>query len=353
MPIGFNEVPRNIRVPFVYVEFDNSRAVRGPALQPYRILVIGQRLAAGTVAALTPVRVTSAAQAGGFFGAGSMLAAMLEKVLQNDGLTETWAVALDDAGTGTAATGTITVGGAAAAGTIALYIAGRRLAVGAGPGRTLAQIATAIAGAVTDDENLPVTAAATGAVVTLTARHKGTAGNGIDIRHSYHGGEGLPSGLTLGIVAMSGGATDPDIADVWPVTGDEHYNVMACPYTAAANLAALEGELADRWGPLRQIEGMAFCAATGTHAELGTLGDSRNSPHLSIMSAHASPTPAYEWAAAVAGVAAYHGNIDPARPFQTLPVRGDGMDASPRRHRDVPRWCRVQPPEGGGIHGTS
>ena len=31
----------------------------------------------------------------------------------------------------------------------------------------------------------------------------------------------------------------------------------------------------------------------------------------------------------------------------------DGMDASPRRHRDVPRWCRVQPPEGGGIHGTS
>ena len=29
-----------------------------------------------------------------------------------------------------------------------------------------------------------------------------------------------------------------------------------------------------------------------------------------------------------------------------------GMDASPRRHRDVPRWCRIQPPEGGGVRGT-
>jgi len=50
MPISFNEVPANIRVPFVYVEFDASGAVRGASQMPYTLLLIGQRLAAGTVA---------------------------------------------------------------------------------------------------------------------------------------------------------------------------------------------------------------------------------------------------------------------------------------------------------------
>lgn len=325
MPISFNEIPTTIRVPFVYVEFDNSRAVQGPALMPYRNLVIGQRLAAGTVAELTPTRVTSAAQAKTYFGAGSMLAHMLERQLQNNNVTETWAVALDDEVAGVAATGTILVGGAVSAGTIYLYIGGRRITVGVAAGDALADVASNIAAAITAATDLPITAVVNGVTaeqVDLTARHKGEAGNDIDVRHSYYDGESLPSGLTLTITALANGTANPDITSIWAAIGDEHYNVITMPYTDAANLTALETELADRWGPLRMIEGMAFCAATGTHSELGTLGDSRNSPHVSIMNAAGSPTPTYEWAAAVAGIASYHGNIDPARPFQTLTLKG-------------------------------
>lgn len=325
MPISFNEIPTTVRVPFVYVEFDNSRAVQGPALMPYRNLVIGQRLAAGTVAALTPTRVTSAAQAKTYFGAGSMLAHMLERQLQNNNFTETWVVALDDEVAGVEAAGSITVGGAVSAGTIVLYIAGRRFTVGVSVGDTLTDVAAAIQTAIAADGDLPVTAAVDGVddtKVNLTARHKGAFANDIDVRHSYYDGEGLPSGLTLAIVTMAGGTSNPDVSTVWAAIGDEHYSVITMPYTDAANLTALETELADRWGALRMIEGMAFTAATGTHAELGTLGDSRNSPHLSIMNAAGSPTPTYEWAAAVAGVVSYHGNIDPARPFQTLTLKG-------------------------------
>ena len=325
MAISFNEIPTTIRVPFVYVEFDNSRAVRGPALMPYRNLVIGQRLATGTVPALTPIRVTSAAQAKTYFGAGSMLAHMLERQLENNNVTETWAIALDDEAAGVRATGAITVGGAVSTGTIRLYIGGRRLTVGVSAGDALADVAAAIQTAIAANTDLPVTAAVdknhnTG--INITARHKGAFANDIDIRHGHYDGEGLPDGLTLAISALSGGAANPDIAAVWAAIGDEHYNVVTMPYTDAANLTALENELADRWGPLRMIEGMAFAAAAGTHSELGTLGDSRNSPHLSIMNAAGSPTPPYEWAAAVAGIVSYHGNIDPARPFQTLALKG-------------------------------
>jgi phage tail sheath gpL-like len=199
------------------------------------------------------------------------------------------------------------------------------LKVGVSAGDALGDIATNIADAINANTDLAVSAAVNGGTpekVDLTARNKGAVANDIDVRVNYYDGESLPDGLTLDITAMTGGEANPDIADVWAVIGDEHYNVITNPYTDTANLTALEAELLDRWGPLRMIEAHAFSAATGTHAELGTLGDSRNSPHVTIMNAAGSPSPSYEIAAAVAGVVSYYGNIDPARPFQTLQLDG-------------------------------
>lgn len=325
MAISFNEVPTNIRVPFVYVEFDPSRAVTGPALMPFKTLVIGQRLVAGTVAALVPTRVTNATQAATFFGAGSMLASMLAAAFANNTLTETWAVGLADNPAGVAATGSLLVGGAAGAGTINLYVAGRRVQVGVAAADTLAEIATNIADAINADTRLPVTATINGVTdeqVDLTARHKGEVGNTLDVRVNYFDGEALPAGLTVTVTPLAGGTANPDISAVWPAIGDEQYNTLVVPYTDAASLASVEGELLNRWGPLKQNEGIAWTAANGSHAQLGTLGDSRNSQHLAIMNAHGSPSPVYDWAAAMAAVDAYHTNIDPARPLQTLEIKG-------------------------------
>ncbi|XFB06346.1 phage tail sheath subtilisin-like domain-containing protein, partial [Azotobacter salinestris] len=51
---------------------------------------------------------------------------------------------------------------------------------------------------------------------------------------------------------------------------------------------------------------------------LSTLGDSRNSPHLTIVMANSEPMPAYEKAAETMAIAAYYAAIDPARPIQNL-----------------------------------
>ncbi|MFP3943814.1 MAG: phage tail sheath subtilisin-like domain-containing protein [Alphaproteobacteria bacterium] len=320
----FEEIP-DTRVPFVYVEFDAARAQQGAAIQPYRILVIGQKLSAGSVEALTPVQVTQPSQAKSYFGAGSMLARMLEKLLANNTVTQTWAVALDDDGGAAQAAGEILFGGTVASGTVNLYIGGRRVKVSVAASDTLADIASNTVDAITADADLPVTAAVNGTTpeqVDLTAKNGGEAGNDIDIRHSYFTGEALPDGLTVTVTPMAGGSGNPDISTVWAAIGDTQYNVLAVPYTDTANLDAVDTELADRWTAQRMIEGHAITAATGTHAELITLGDGRNGRHVSIMSAAASPTPPDEWAGAVAGVASFHGQLDPARPFQTLEVNG-------------------------------
>lgn len=329
--ISFNQIPIDIRTPGHYIEFDNSRAVQGlPAIR-HKILVIGQRLAAGTVAAGEPKLVTSKGQGEGFFGRGSMLSAMLNALKDANSYTETWAVALDDLVAGVAATGSIVFGGAVTdSGILNLYIGGKPVKVGVAAAMATTAIATAVAAAVNADTALPVTAAANASTVTLTARHKGLCGNDIDLRTNYYQGEALPKGLTVAITPMGAGAGNPDVAAVIAAIGDEQYHTIIMPYTDAANLAALEAELSRRFGPMVMKEGHAFAAVAGTHAAASTLGDSRNSPHLTIMGGQDSPTPPWIVAAVAGAVDAYE--PDPARPRQTLPLTGVLPPAEGKRY---------------------
>lgn len=339
--ISFNQIPVDLRVPGSYLEIDNTRALRGLPGMPSRILVIGQRLATGTVAAAVPTRVLDVNAAEGFFGRGSMLHLMFRACKANNAWTETWAIALDDAVAGVAATGKISfIGPATAAGTIVLYIAGQRVKVAVASGDAAIAVAAAVVAAINARTDLPVTAAVNGVStfqVDLTARHKGAAGNDIDIRFNYNTGEALPAGIVPTITAMAGGTTNPDVAAAIAVLGQTWYTDIAMPYTDATNLAALESELADRFGPLVMKDGHAYAAAAGTHATLTTLGNSRNSPHLTIMGAKASPTPPYEWAAALCAVCAYYARNDPARPFQTLTLKAVLPPAVAARFTDSER----------------
>lgn len=189
-----------------------------------------------------------------------------------------------------------------------------------------------LAGA-TADTNLAVHATVSGAAVTLLARNAGAVGNEFDLRANYAAGEALPAGVTLTIVQPTGGATNPVLSSLIAALGDSWYQVIAHPYTDATSLTAIENELSSRFGPLRMIDGHAFTAKADTYAAVGTLGDSRNSQHSTIIRTDDSPTPPAEYAAHVAAVAAYSLQIDPARPLQTLPL--PFIKAPPELGRDT------------------
>jgi phage tail sheath gpL-like len=326
MPISFNQVPANIRVPFVLAEFDNTRAQQGPALLPYKVLILGQKTASGSAAADSLHRVTAAEQLIPLAGRGSMLHRMALAYFANNRFTETWVGVLADNGAGATAEGNVVIGGApTAAGTLNLYLGGTRVQVGVASGEANATTAAALAAAINADLDIPVTAAVNvgdDTRVDITYRHAGEVGNSFDIRVNYQDGEALPAGLTVAITAMAGGTANPSLDNLIAALGDEWYQVWALPYTDATSLTAVETELSSRFGPERMIDGVAFTASNASHSALGTLGDSRNSPHVSIVATNQSPTPVDEFAAAVAAVAAFYGNADPARPFQTLALTG-------------------------------
>lgn len=323
MPISFNSIPINLLVPGTYIEFDNSRAVQGLPVMPSRIIVFGQKLAAGTAAADVPVLVTRPAQAVTLFGRGSMLAQMFAALKKANPLTETWAIPQADNPAGVAATGTITIGGApTAAGTLTVYVAGTAVQVAVATTDTPATIATALQAAIADLPDLPVTATVNAAVVTLTANHKGLAGNDINVRTLYYPGDALPAGLTVAIGAMAGGTANPSLTASIAALGDDWYTSWAVPYTDAASLAAIDAELTRRWGPMVMAEGIAFSGANGSVGTLTTLGSTPNEQLLSIMGANGAPNMPWVWAAVYAAQAEYYGNIDGARPLQTLPLTG-------------------------------
>lgn len=321
--VQFNQIPPGGRVPGAYVEIDSRRAQQGSGLKAYAALIIGQKLAAGTAAANTIVPVTSEAQAVALAGRGSQLHRMARAWFRNNQETPTFLGVLADDGAGVAASCTITLTGpATAAGTLPLYVGGDLVNVAVNASDAANTVAAAIAAAINANADLPVTATVATNVVTVTARHKGLSFNGFDVRAAYQSTDAIPAGLGVTITAMASGTTAPALATLIAAMGDVQFDVIAHPYTDATSLTALETEMASRFGPLRMIDGIAVTASPETHGNLITLGNGRNSPHSVIFGTNRGPTPGFEFAAAAAAVIAYYGEIDPARPFETLPLTG-------------------------------
>jgi phage tail sheath gpL-like len=325
MTISFNSISNSLRVPFVAAEFDNSRAEQGASLLPYRVLIIGQKTAAGTATANTLVKVTSADQCRTFGGVGSQLHRQGIAYFANNKFTETWIGVLADNGSGVAASGTLVVTGpATATGTLSLYIGGNLVQVAVTSGDSASTIAAAINTAINAATTLPVTSSVSTGTVTVTARNKGTAGNDIDLRLNYQDGEATPAGVAVTITALASGATNPTLSTLIAAMGDTWFHIIVHPYTDATSLTALETEMSRRFGPMTMIDGMLITSAAGTQSTLGTLGLTRNSQSSCIVSQPGKNplTPPCEFAAAVGGAVAYYANIDPARPLQTLPLLG-------------------------------
>nr|VFJ90831.1 MAG: Mu-like prophage tail sheath protein gpL [Candidatus Kentron sp. LFY] len=303
MTITFDEIPQALRYPGVYVEIDGSRAGLGGDLP--KVLLVGQKLATGTSPAGEVVRIAGIEDAKVKAGAGSMLAEMAERYRKADSTFDLYLLPYADNAAGTQATGTITVTGAPSAnGVLALYIAGRPVNVAIASTDTMDQIATKIAQAVIDaGTKIPVTAAAATNVATLTARHKGTCGDDIDIRSNLYG-EKSPAGLVVAISAMSGGAGDPDPGNLESLIGQEWFRYVVLGMNDSATLAAWHTESRRRYMPPIQAGFRVFCAHRGGYADAATFGESKNYEHVAMLSLAINPNTTWDAAATLAGAVA-------------------------------------------------
>lgn len=327
MSVSFNTIPGGIRVPLFYAEMDNSAAAT-PTNQTASLL-IGQMIEGGKAVADQPVFVSTPAMAKELFGRGSMIARMVEAYRKVDSFGQLVVIPIAD-GSGTAATGKITVtGNAAESGTISLYIGSDRVQVAIPNGTSAEQAAKAISDAITLNKDLPVKAQNSAAVVTLTAKNKGTLGNDITVALNLRGainGEKLVMGLGVEIEKMSKGATDPELTKALAAMGDEQYDFIGMPYCEAATLDKLAEKMNDtsgRWSPFQMIFGHVYSAKRGDVNTLVTFGKTRNCQHETVVGVEPSlPTHTAEVLAAYVARTAVFISADPARPTQTGVLTG-------------------------------
>ena len=321
MPVSMNQIPSDLRVPLFYAEMDNSQANSG-ATQLRRLLI---GLANDDVTVDTELLLpASSSEVSVLAGPGSMLHEMHVVHRRVDPMGETWVLPLKITA-GTKASGTFSLSGtASAAGVLSVYIGDAKVAVSVANSQSAEDVATALVNAI-NAATLPVTASASVAVVTVTAKFSGELGNdlrlAVNLRGSA-GGEVLPGGIMVSVTQMSGGVGVPDLDAALAVLGDEPFEFITHPFTDSAALSSFQALMDDtsgRWAWLKKIYGHVYSARRGTLGELVTFGrGATNDQHMTVAAVEPEvPTSVWRWAADFGGRSAVFIAADPARPTQT------------------------------------
>lgn len=326
--ISFEQIPASIRKPGKYFEFNTRLAVRTLPGNLQKVLFVAPRLASGTQPALAPVDVFSDDQAATLFGRGSLAHLMVRAGITANPYMQLTVVAVDDAAAGVAASGTVTIAGTATgAGSLTLSVAGVPVQIAIASGETAGAIAAKLAAQIGQQPDLPVTATAELAVLTLAAKNKGEHGNSIKLKAVSRA-----AGITAATTAMSGGQNDPDLTEALATIAAAGHQIIGHPFPTQASLAALRAHLEFVSGPLEHRPARGIAGFPGTLAAGTALAASNNSGRVSIgWHRNSSRLPA-EIAAAYAAVVA--SEEDPARPLNTLELKGlDVTDLADRPTR--------------------
>lgn len=301
--INFDTVPANAVASATFLEQKGVRSGYGSFLVDHKLILVGQYNSGYTPTDNTPQLLDSAAQALTLYGPGSMLHLMAKRAFEQAPNVPIYALPVADAGGGTDAAGSVVVSGTAtSAGTISLFIAGKKIQVSVASGDTANTVASAIRAAITADTHLPVLSGGSTGTVSVTAKNAGTLGNGIKIYKDLDYGDSAlePAGITLTIAQLTGGATDPDITTALANLGGTWYTAIACPYTDATNVPALEAAAEVRAAAGVKMPFLGVIGYTGTRSDFVVAVTARNSKFVSWVPVEASPT----WSAAITACAA-------------------------------------------------
>lgn len=316
-------------VPFVAAKNDFSRAIRGLRGMPRRLLLVGHKLTAGSVALNAITTVSTEADAIARFGEGSMLVSMWRAAKANADLgLPIDCIAIAPGTSPIAANSTIVLtnagGNLSMPGEVMLYIHGQRVSVGVTTTDTANTVATKLINAVNAIPSLQVTAAATANLfeVKLTAKTAGPNGNDIDVRNTYFYDDRIPDGLTVTIPAMASGAVNPDVTPVITAMNLYRATEIVCPFTDSTNLALLETEFGTRWLANNMQDGAVINAIRGTESAVTTFLSARNSPHVHTITTTKDVTNPWETAAMAGAAIESQAAIDPALPATGISLVG-------------------------------
>ncbi|MDR1300963.1 MAG: phage tail sheath subtilisin-like domain-containing protein [Treponema sp.] len=320
--IPIRQIQANLLVPGQYQEVDNSLA--GTQEDIKKVLLIGYKTSAGSATEGVPVQVGTDTQAAALCGSGSDAALMAAAFLAINKVEQLWILPLAEPASGTKWSIAITITGTATeAGTIDLSINGTALSIGVSSGDSAASIAAALGAGINSETTLSVEAAATDAVVTISALVKGVLGN-----HNSVSISAQAAGVSVSTGTPTSGTGTVDISDALAALGEVRYHYLALAFDDTANSNKVAAELESRYGAMRQIGGRAFIALSGALGSASTSGSllsqaqGINNPHILLIPRGNNPGLPCVWAAAWCAAACRILADDPAANTYDTQVNG-------------------------------
>lgn len=315
--ISFDAIPASTRKPGKYFEFNTRLAVRTLPGNPQRVLLLGQRLAAGSQPALQPVDVFSDEQAGQLFGRGSQLHLMVRAAITANPYVQLTAVAMDDPETGLAAVGKLRLTGHAYnGGSLTLWLAGQRIEVPLPPSLSIQQVGRELK-SVLEKLSLPVKIATIGNDVEFMSLHKGLVGNAIKLRCVSN----IPTLKVECDSNLSGGSGIADIAAALATVAASGHQIIVCPQADSYGMMLhVRNHVESVSGPLEQRGTIGVVGWTDSLAHGIDCSKQLNSGRMSMVWHRGSYQLPCELGAAYAAVLA--SEEDPARPLNTLEIKG-------------------------------
>lgn len=315
MPIQVSGFPTSQRTPKIYLAVVLGGSGASAASAPQKILLFANiiesditgagpsfTITKGNATLATPVQLFGTDDAIARGGRGSEAHLGAAAVFRQYPTANLYLVPV--ASTGTRATATVTVtNSATAAGTVVVYINGRPSAVAnVSSGDTQNTIASAIATAILQNPDLPVTAQVAVNVVTVSAKNTGLRGNQIAIRVVLQTGTStlvcnagalsqtlfgttvaLGGGTAVGNVYKLSGATgQDDITNALAAVVSQRYHRQVLAQIDQTNINRLRDQLNTMQAVTTQILQQGICASVDTYANSVTLATAVNSPRIQI-----------------------------------------------------------------------
>lgn len=310
-----NNIPDTM-IPGSYAELNYYAGPNGLPRNVLKLLLVGA--GTGTMNAATPTDAYSEAQAEALAGAGSVLHSMYLAAKKAWKYAQITLLRHAEPEGGSAASWSVTIATTATkSGRVLLRIGQTIVAVSVKVGATPAAIAAALATAVNAKTFLPVTASATDAVVTLTAKCLGayiSAAGGVSVE-----AEADTTDMTVAVTKTAGVGV-VDIEDALAAAFPERYHLIAVSVNDATNLALLRTHLDNAAGPLEQRGQRGIAAFHGSVTGAKALATALNHERmhigcvLDIVDA--------SWDAAAGMGAVFASNSQPNKPMNGVAIPG-------------------------------
>ncbi|SCB72008.1 Mu-like prophage tail sheath protein gpL [Snodgrassella sp. R-53583] len=320
--IQFDTVRNDIRVPGRYIEFNTRTAVRGLPANPQKMLLIAPMLPEGKQPALTPVQLFSDADAATLFGHGSWAYHCVKQAFVNNPYLDLTIIGVNDVGQSTAATASVSVVFANSlnnSGILTITIGGIDCQITVSSNDDTLNIIDRMVDIINSANTLAV-AEADGYTIKLTARNSGSIGNEIALLASFSAENVSLADVSLDIKPFQGGYGDQDIGPALEQVAGKHYHIICNAFTDSLNARKLSDHIDLVSNAIEKRGCIGVMGWRGTLSTGTAFAKDINSGRITI----AWYKNAMEGNAIIAAgyAAVIAGETDPARPLNTLEIKG-------------------------------